>query len=423
MKDKILLIAILLLIAVTGGIVIFQISAGNVKPDLVEINRIKISAETTEDFTNWQPDFKYNFTIVSVLEENKGEIIFTTAGTTKKPLLERLNDAVLNYDTVIDFERSGKTEGKIIIYTGAGLNSAKNFKIIAITIILLFLIAAVILYYIYLKVNLYSPFKRLKGFAVQVAAGNFDVPLPMDRRNLFGSFSESFDLMREELKKAQDKAAAEERSKKELIASLSHDIKTPVSIILAQSELLVLNEKNEKKLALIKTIQLKTHEMKTLITDLFNSALKDLSELKIELKDVTALEAADMIKSADSLKKIVFTNSFPDCLIKVDPLRLGQIFNNIISNSYKYANTAIEVSFVLREQVLKISFKDFGNTLDADELPELAGKFYRGRNAQGRPGAGLGLYICSYLLQRMNGELELKCDKDSFTASIILNLS
>ena len=91
-----------------------------------------------------------------------------------------------------------------------------------------------------------KPFKKLKGFAVRIAAGNLDFPLEMDRINLFGAFTESFDVMRDELKRSRIAEARAEAEKRELVAELSHDIKTPVASIKAASELGLLLADSDK---------------------------------------------------------------------------------------------------------------------------------------------------------------------------------
>ena len=93
-------------------------------------------------------------------------------------------------------------------------------------ILLIFLI-----WYFYIR-----PFNKLSSFASSVSKGNLDVPLNMDRHNYFGAFTESFDRMREELKQSSEREAAANRSKQELVAEISHDIKTPVATIKATCE-------------------------------------------------------------------------------------------------------------------------------------------------------------------------------------------
>lgn len=432
LKYKLILLLVLLCVLLSAVILIDETTkTTNTKPDLIEINKIKISSESIvnneniskEDFNDFHINSIYDFTIISILEDNYGDVLYSTKQIIELPLAERINQAISNYDTILDFEKNGMIVGKIIIYSSQALNGNQKLRLVAIIIPFAILCILLILYFLYMRYYLYRPFKRLKSFAKDIAGGNLDIILPMDKDNLFGEFTESFDIMREELKCANQRAINEEKSKKELIAALSHDIKTPISIVRAASELLEINETDPKKLINIIAIQKKTLEIDTLITDLFSSALEDLSELKIDVKDIVSDEIEQIIIGADPLKKVILMNKIPTCLIKVDPLRISQIFGNIISNSYKYADTAIEVTSAIIDHSLKISFKDFGNTLKAEELPMLANKFYRGSNTDGRQGAGLGLYICSNLVLRMEGCLDFLLENDGFRIDVVLLLS
>ncbi len=91
---------------------------------------------------------------------------------------------------------------------------------------------------VYVNNNITKPFRRMEGFARNVAEGNFDEPLTMDRDNMFGVFTESFDIMREELRDSRARELELQKKERELIASLSHDLKTPITGIKLTTELL-----------------------------------------------------------------------------------------------------------------------------------------------------------------------------------------
>ena len=90
---------------------------------------------------------------------------------------------------------------------------------------------------------------------------------------MFGAFSESFDIMREELKQAREKELAANISKKELVAQLSHDIKTPVSSIKAMSEVLAAKEDRDAVRDKIVAIGAKADQIDSLVSNLFVSAI------------------------------------------------------------------------------------------------------------------------------------------------------
>jgi len=276
--------------------------------------------------------------------------------------------------------------------------------------------------YIYCHRSILAPFRKLQRFARDVAAGNLDIPLEMDRHGRFGAFTESFDLMREELKKSKENERNADRSKKELVASISHDVKTPVASIKAAAELLLLSAKDEKEKTQLERIEAKAEQINALITDMFHATLEELQALSVTTAEIHSTVIPGLIESAD-YKGLVQPFSIPDCIVTADVVRLQQIFDNLIGNSYKYADTAIEVRVAFDGQYLVIGLLDSGPGVQDNELPLLTGKFYRGKNASDRSGYGLGLYISRYLLAQMSGDLRCENHSGGFAVSVILKLA
>ncbi|MCL1847521.1 MAG: HAMP domain-containing histidine kinase [Coriobacteriia bacterium] len=263
-----------------------------------------------------------------------------------------------------------------------------------------------------------APFRRLDGFARNVAAGELDTPLEMDRANAFGAFTESFDLMREELRRARENEHLAEQSKRELVASLSHDIQTPVASIKAVAELMEVTADEEQRQRL-QTIQQKTEQIHTLVTDLFHATLEELDSLSVNPISMGSDQLVAMVRRADYRGKAAIA-AIPGCLLQADPVRLAQVMDNIIANSYKYADTAIEVSTEMLEEGLAVTLRDLGPGADPDELPLLFSKYYRGKAAQGINGYGLGLFISRDLVERMGGHLECANADPGFAVTVFL---
>jgi signal transduction histidine kinase len=202
---------------------------------------------------------------------------------------------------------------------------------------------ALLLWRVY--VNLLRPFQQMRGFARRVASGDLDTPLAMDRGNAFGAFTESFDLMRDQLAASRAREAAAQVSKKELVASLSHDIKTPVASIKAVAELGQARSQDATTRQQFATIDAKADQIDSLITNMFSATLDDLESLDVTLAEVPSTELARMITDADHRHLISAdaASIIPGCLIVADPLRLTQVVDNVIANSYKYAGTPIEL--------------------------------------------------------------------------------
>ena len=135
--------------------------------------------------------------------------------------------------------------------------------------------------FFYLKRTVTDPFRELNDFAVRVAGGNLDMPLKMDKAHVFGSFTEAFDMMRTELKKARRAEKEANDAKKEMVAKLSHDIKTPVASIKSSSEIGYEISKDEKTRHYFNLINEKSDQVTTLVANLFNSSVNDITEISV----------------------------------------------------------------------------------------------------------------------------------------------
>lgn len=338
-------------------------------------------------------------------------------------LNETLSDAVANRDTIVDISHGGKIFGKLILYnrTETEWETYRVRLLWTSTGVICFLILLVLVYSVVLDRTIFLPFRRLREFAGRVAEGNFDVPLNMDRGNLFGAFTESFDLMRHELARARESERKANQSKKELVASLSHDIKTPVASIKAVSEIMMVKTRDENEKRQLKIIDAKADQIDTLITNLFSATLEELQNLKVTVSRQKSETLAGQIRTADYNGSAEIC-AIPECEIEADPLRLQQVIDNIVSNSYKYAGTSMLVSFAVKKEFLEAEFRDYGPGVQAEELPLLSRKYYRAANAKDKSGGGLGLYISKYLMNRMSGDLVCRNTEDGFAVTIKLKI-
>ena len=132
-------------------------------------------------------------------------------------------------------------------------------------------------------------------------------------------------------------------------------------------------------------------------------------------------ELRTLLENADYLHRAIIP-PIPDCVLFADKLRLQQVFDNIFANSYKYADTAINVAVCLEENDLAIRIEDSGGGIRESELPLLKEKFKRGSNTKDIEGAGLGLYIADHCMKRMQGRLEIENGAKGLRATVWVSL-
>lgn len=319
----------------------------------------------------------------------------------------KLQDALQREALILDYMRDGELTGKIIWNSKESRYREMEEKLERRTLFFLALQMLLgYLFFAFLYVRLIRPFYNLKNFARQIAKGNLDFPLPARKHNYFGAFTESFDLMREELKRARESECLANQSKKELVAELSHDIKTPVAAIRAACEVIQLEEKEPGIQKKVGVIDNKAKMIDELVGNLFHATLEELMALKVEPLEESSRCVMEMFEDLQPYGQIRFSSSLPECIIYVDKLRLSQVIDNCINNGWKYGGTEMTVEFLEEEEGICVRIKDSGEGVPEEDLPRITEKFYRGSNAQGKEGSGLGLYLSKIFMEQMNGGME-----------------
>lgn len=416
-----MLAGVTLILAIVYGFAFQYISRTDISnADIVKIND---AVQTVEEAFETE---QLNINRTGFINEMEYQVVLTQ----DDDYILQINSAVKSQDTMMDLNYKNEMVGKIIFtMDDFAQNKLKNKLIIIISFVLgiVWMLTCTVTILIYHQIV--KPFQNMQQFARRVAEGDLDFRLVIQKNNYFGAFTESFDLMREELKKARQGEYEANISKKELVAELSHDIKTPVATIKAVCELMDVKwngykdsyEKNMENDAEIKSlldfsiekadvIYSKADMIDKLISNMFHATLEELEMLKIESTEVESNVIEKMFREINHDEKIHLLNKIPQCLILCDTLRLSQVIDNIINNSYKYSEKDIDVKFDIdrKDKLLKIKIKDFGDGVEASQLPLVCQKFYRGSSNKVKnvSGSGLGLYLAKLFVEGMQGTFE-----------------
>ena len=409
-------IIILILIFIVEALMCYFMVTGikDLKTDPVKVNECMYSISE-----NYGDTSKYNNQLDYVVIDNEENLLYKT----RDGLSETINDAIKTRGLILDLTVDGEVVGKVIFDYSMDeqLEGVKQNIVMLFVVVGVLQVVIVAAWYIYVDRKVIRPFKKLNTFATRVAEGNLDLPLTMDKEHVFGEFTEAFDLMRFELKKARAAEKKASDDKKEVIAKLSHDIKTPVASIKSTSEIGFELTKEERTKEMFNVINVKTDQIKTLVDNLFNSSVQDVTEINVNPGSYESNDIVTLIKNSDYLNRAgVF--KIPECTVYIDKLRMQQVFDNIFMNSYKYADTSMKVNAEISEEYLVIKISDEGPGVKPEELHLLKEKYKRGSNAESKDGAGLGLYLTNYFMVKMDGKLELKNADPGFEADVYIRL-
>lgn len=295
----------------------------------------------------------------------------------------------------------------------------------AVTLTALISVAALAFMTIYLHRAVVRPFTRLEGFAEEVASGNLNAPLAYERSNPFGKFTWAFDHLRKELDRARKDEERAREDHKTALASLSHDLRTPLASLRAYAEALDMGLANseQERAEYERAIIRKCDEVSSLVEDLFQHALSDMDRIAVACKPVQAAPIVRRCAADSSGLARISCERTDNARVEADEARLAQAIGNLIGNAIKYARgSAIDIQATAEDGLYTIAVRDFGPGMPPEDLPFATERFYRGANASGRPGSGLGLYISAYLVERMGGRLHLANAHPGLKATIELPL-
>ncbi len=214
-----------------------------------------------------------------------------------------------------------------------------------------------------------------------------------------------------------------ENIRRDFVANVSHELKTPLSSIIGYTETLSITDDAKNKSKFIKTILEQSGRMKSLIEDLLSlSSLENASKLNQNLScnvhDAIQI-AVSSLESAVLAKKIKIILQINEAFfVKCSQKELVQIAINIIDNSIKYSKAGTKITISIRKKLnndslieyVEISFTDEGIGIAEEHIPRLTERFYRTDIARSREvgGTGLGLSIVKHITNNNLGYIDIK---------------
>ncbi len=210
-----------------------------------------------------------------------------------------------------------------------------------------------------------------------------------------------------------------EQMRKDFVANVSHELKTPVTSIKGFSETLLDGAMNDKKTleAFLSIILKESERLQTLIQDLLELSKLEQHGFKInvvsfKLSEVVA-EVVQMLsqKAKERNISLELTDKIEGVTMKGDPDRLKQVMINLINNALLYTpkGGVVKVELVDLGEQLSIKVTDTGVGLEEHEIPRIFERFYRVDKARSRDsgGTGLGLAIVKHIIEAHKGTIEV----------------
>lgn len=270
-----------------------------------------------------------------------------------------------------------------------------------------------------LEKRVFEPIDQLKKGVEEIARGNYGVRIECDVLNDVTLLVASFNQMARKLRDAEKIKAEYEENRKDLLANISHDLKTPITSIQGYIEAILerTDLTSEDLHYYLQIIYNNTAYMNKLIDDLFLFSKLDLDKLEFQLEEIPVRKfMSDLMEELGlelAEKRVEF--SYQDSLtleytVNIDRKRIYQAIRNIIGNALKYGpeqGLMIETILSRREDWILIEIRDNGPGISPEKLPFIFDRFYRidTERTKDTGSTGLGLAITRELVEAHQGKI------------------
>lgn len=264
------------------------------------------------------------------------------------------------------------------------------------------------------------------------ANGNFQTRIKSISEDDFGTLSQNINEIMDKFNLALEEQKKAEQTKINLITSISHDLRTPLTSILGYLKLIDNDEyDNEITLRSYTNIALnKTKTLKLLIDNLFELTTLNDYGIKLSRKKVNV---AEVIKQLTIEHKVNFKKANIECRLSIpyeqlyvlgDTIKLARAFENLIFNCIKYSKSSRFMDITVNKIASKVSleFTNYGEPIPPMDLPYIFQRFYRVDKARSSEigGSGLGLAITKNIVELHEGNITVESNASKTTFKIEL---
>jgi len=269
------------------------------------------------------------------------------------------------------------------------------------------------------------PIRALNEATQKAAAGDYTTRTEIRRADELGQLGQTFNFLTQTL---ESNAAVQ----KKMMADISHELRTPVAVLLAQIEALQdgIHEADEKHLSLLHE---QTSSLRHLINDLHQLSMTDLGSMQYQMQAVDINEVMSAVVEGQQLladkQQVSIKLKLAEHTLRVlgDNSRLHQLFTNLINNAINYTDTPgqIVISSQLDAETdeVRIEIKDSPPGLRPQERKQMFDRLYRQEDSRSKKlgGSGLGLAIAKNITEAHHGEIMAK-DSDLGGVCLIVRI-
>lgn len=349
----------------------------------------------------------FNYTDLPKDAEAVVKEVFQGSTTFSEGFSDLLDTPTLTVGTPIQL--NGKVIGALLLHSPVkGINDAidQGFQILAISVSIA--LALSIFLSIILAVSFTRPLKKMKNSAIQLAGGDYSVKTGVHNKDEFGELASAIDILSDRLDLASRESDNLMKLRRDFVANISHELRTPVTVIRGSLEAL-------RDDVVVDPEQVKNYYgqmlsesifLQRLVDDLLELSRLQNTDFKIEMQELSLCDVLnDVVRSARNIAlekhiEIQYEQDPSPCMVAGDYGRIRQMLMIILDNAIKFSSKDSIVSISLKNK--EVSIRDYGVGIPPEELPYIFERFYKTKSEQNKNGTGLGLSIAKQIAERHN---------------------
>ena len=358
---------------------------------------------------------KYNYGDLPVDAEAVVKNVFRGETTFSEGFSQMLDTPTLTVGTPI---REGeKVIGAVLLHSPvAGTNEVlrQGFGILAVSILAAFILSVVLS--VLLALSFTKPLKKMKDTALELSVGNYEAKTGVMKKDEIGELADTIDVLSERLNLASRESEQLNQLRKDFVANISHELRTPVTVLRGSLEALrdgVISDPEQIKIYYSQMLN-ESLFLQRLIDDLLDLSRLQNINFVIEKKELNLCDVLDDIKrSAGNLAEskgieIHLEQDTQVCMVTGDYGRLRQMLMVILDNAIKFSPERSRVIVSLKDR--KVSIRDYGIGISETDLPYLFDRFYQVKSESNTNGTGLGLSIAKQIAERHDVQLSVSSE-------------
>lgn len=284
-------------------------------------------------------------------------------------------------------------------------------------------IGIVIVVSLFLARSISNPILKLNRAALDIADGEVKKPIELQRNDEIGTLATSLNKMADHLRKDNERLAALNLRQRQFFGDITHEVRNPLQALLTTFDMLELDLSSEKKNQVMETARAQMNRIRSLFDDLSTLSRFDEDPNYIKKEEINLGQIARnqvKVHSSSAFEKgLKLTDKISDAYCIADPMKMEQVFDNLISNAVKYTSKGgihVEVQQNETHQI-RVSVSDSGPGIADEHLPHLFERFYRTDKARSRElgGTGLGLSVVKQILDAHQADIQVTSKIDEGT--------